>query len=134
MISFESLLAGKATFTVDNGQGEHYTFKIVAKQGNVTSMHFVNLLTGSDNSKSYTYMGMINTITHEGYPTKASKYTKESKPFKVLNWALRVISGYKKLPQGYSILPAGTCFKCGRKLTTPESIKSGLGPVCAQKI
>ena len=27
---------------------------------------------------------------------------------------------------------SGTCSRCGRVLTTPESIRSGLGPVCAE--
>jgi hypothetical protein len=28
----------------------------------------------------------------------------------------------------------GRCGACGRRLTTPESISSGLGPVCAGRI
>ena len=28
---------------------------------------------------------------------------------------------------------AGCCYVCGRLLTTPESIDSGIGPVCAEK-
>ncbi len=27
----------------------------------------------------------------------------------------------------------GKCARCGRKLTTPESIQRGLGPECAEK-
>ena len=28
----------------------------------------------------------------------------------------------------------GKCGKCGKKLTTPESILTGLGPTCSNKI
>lgn len=134
MIKFNNLLAGKATFTVSNDSGSHYTFRINKKDGNRGPMYFVKLLTGSDNMTSYTYMGMVNATQHRAYPTKASKYNKDSLVFKVLNWALNIIAFEKDVPEGYEILPSGTCFKCGRKLTTPESIKSGLGPHCRKMV
>ena len=30
------------------------------------------------------------------------------------------------------VFHSGKCGKCGKKLTTPESIKSGLGPYCSK--
>lgn len=134
MIKFNDLLAGKATFTVSNDSGTHYTFRINKVNGKFKVVYFVSLLTGSDNNFNYTYMGMVNAIQHRAYPTKASKYNKDSLAFKVLNWALNIIEFQKDIPEGYEILPSGTCFKCGRKLTTPESIKSGLGPHCRKMV
>jgi len=32
-----------------------------------------------------------------------------------------------------SVIMSGTCRMCNRKLTVPESIESGIGPVCATK-
>jgi len=34
------------------------------------------------------------------------------------------------MPDNVEFYHSGNCAKCGRKLTTPESIKNGLGPIC----
>ena len=33
--------------------------------------------------------------------------------------------------EGYRLLLEGRCVKCNKKLTKPESIRTGIGPVCA---
>lgn len=138
MISEKFLFAGNSTFTVSNNKGEHYTFKVESAKNGLTNLnpktYFVKLLTGPDNSNSYTYLGMIKN--GRTVLTNKSKYKKESTPLKVINWALNKILNINasKIPKGYSIDHAGSCGKCGRKLTTPESIKLGLGPVCAGRL
>ena len=37
------------------------------------------------------------------------------------------------LPEALRVLHHGRCGRCGRKLTTPESIRLGLGPVCVTR-
>jgi hypothetical protein len=52
---------------------------------------------------------------------------------KVIEWFFQ---HYFKNPNGYKTIKvyhSGKCGKCGRKLTTPESIKSGLGPYCGKR-
>ena len=34
---------------------------------------------------------------------------------------------------GEDVMVSATCFRCGRELTTPESISVGFGPTCASK-
>ena len=128
-MKYEDLFAGKTTFTISNNAGEHYTFKVIQIQD--YSRFIVKLLTGPDNTNSYTYLGML--FNRECKPvrlTQKSKFTKDSKPYKVFCFAQAILGGRIELPKGYSILPSGTCFKCGRPLTTPESIKTGYGPIC----
>ena len=36
-------------------------------------------------------------------------------------------------PKYCEVFHVGTCGRCGKKLTTPESILTGLGPECAKK-
>jgi hypothetical protein len=143
-ITMEFIKAGKAIFTVDNGKGTHYTYKVTRKEDKGKVFYFVNLLTGPDNTSNYTYMGMLvddhlwnRQAIQKNLPsrvyckmTKASKYNTDSKPVKVFNWAMDVVMKHNELPQGYSILHDGRCARCGRTLTDPESIKTGLGPVC----
>ena len=66
---------GKAIFTVDNGKGTHYTYRISHKDD--TQPLFVSLMTGSDNENSYTYLGILNPVTNEVRLTQKSKMTDE---------------------------------------------------------
>lgn len=129
IISFDFFFGGNAIFTVKNNKGVYYTFKIT-KAKDKDDLFFAGLLTGSDNESSYTYMGLA--IKNDPYFvfTKKSNYTDYSKPVLVFKWALGIIKNQKKLPEGYGILHEGKCCKCGKTLTTPESILKGIGPKC----
>jgi len=134
MIDLSFVLAGKATFTVSNPTGEHYTYKVRRKKATPSGeLYFISMLTGPDNTYDYTYMGILDRGNH-AHITKASRYLDSSKPVRVFNWAMDVITGKRKLPDGYAIRHAGRCGRCGRLLTTPESITSGYGPECIKLI
>jgi len=129
MVSIDFVTAGKAIFTVANGKGEHFTYRVVKNDKN--NMLFAYVLSGPDNTSDYTYMGFIgsaNTVV------KGNKGINESaKSVNVLNWAMKVISGLSVLPNGYTINHIGACGRCGRPLTDPTSIETGLGPTCRGK-
>ena len=136
MLTKDFILAGKATFTVSNAKGKHYTFKVVKKKRNESDGHiwFASMLSGPDNESCYTYIGTVNEISGVPHLTQKSKFSKSSQPYKVLRWALGVVWGRNKLPDGYKIQHAGKCGRCGRTLTTPESITRGIGPECLAKM
>lgn len=121
---------GNATFTVSNDRGNHYTFKI--RKPRKDSPLFASLMTGPDNEASFTYVGVLDPATMVVKLTTKSRLTPESVPFKVLNWAIKAITTSHKLPPGYAIQHNGHCCRCGRTLTTPESIERGIGPECAK--
>jgi Family of unknown function (DUF6011) len=132
--------AGHAVFTVCSPKGEHYTFKVNKSKDDPDSdrmpVHFVALLTGPDNDVDYSYLGLYDS-TKLIRMTKASKMDEGSTPVKVFRWAMRKVRDDKagaRLPEGYTIRHAGRCCRCGRTLTTPESVDSGIGPECAQKM
>jgi hypothetical protein len=132
-------MGGNATFTVDNGKGTHYTFKIQQpKQDNERftgrKPHFAKLLTGPDNENSYSYLGMVCPVTGSVKLTKASKMNEDSVPVQVLRWALKHALTDRLLPVGYKIHHVGKCGCCGRALTVPESIERGIGPECWSKL
>lgn len=127
-MEYKDLFAGKTTFTVSNGK-EHYTYKVLQIQD--YDRFIVKVLTGPDNTRNFTYLGMLfSTAETPVKLTQKSKFTPTSLPYKVFCFAQAALCGRIELPKGYSILPSGTCFRCGRELTTPESIKTGYGPVC----
>ena len=128
------LLAGKAIFTVHNNSNEHYTYKVRKSREDSPwgQRYFVSLLTGPDNELSYTYIGILEPNTGVLRLTKQSQYPYSSKAVKVLQWALNVVwrDAFDKVPIGYGIKHEGKCGRCGRTLTTPESIDCGIGPEC----
>ena len=131
------VLAGKAIFTLQ-GKDSRYTFKVSKAEPKPGSQYtqpayFVSLLTGPDNLSDYTYGGLLNVQTGQVRITRASKYTLDSTPIKAFNWAIG------RIWRGLPIDPAtfyhiGRCARCGRALTVPSSIESGLGPECAGKL
>jgi len=134
------VLAGNATFTVAiapedrvlaEGR-EYYTYRVRYKeaQNGHPATYFVNLLTGPDNTSDYTYMGMLKAETGHVVATRASKYNEGSAPLRVLNYVLNLVWGNKALPMGYEVKHTTKCGKCGRPLTTIESLDRGIGPEC----
>jgi len=141
MIDLGFVRAGHAIFTVQNATGTHYTYRVRAKDfGDGTgTKHFVELLTGPDNTSSYTYLGMLTSPaldTMTGKPphvilTKKSRMPATALPVRVFDWALRTLAQQQAVPDGYAIRHAGRCGRCGRMLTVPESLDRGIGPECA---
>lgn len=136
-IGRDFILGGKAIFTVSNPTGERYTFRVNRKEADARfdrwndgqPTFFVKLLTGPENSTDYTYLGIL-TPAGDVKLTKASRFTDETKPVRVVRWALGLIFRGRRLPDGYSIHHEGRCGRCGRLLTVPESVDSGFGPEC----
>jgi len=129
---------GKAYFTVSRVDGPHYTFKISVPKKKKNPMqvgpYFVSFLTGPDNYANYTYLGMYDPANHTVRLTDKSKMSKDSVPVKTVRWAVAQVAQGADLPEGYQIQHEGKCCRCGRKLTTPESITAGIGPDCAGRM
>lgn len=127
-VSREFVLAGKAVFTVENAKGDYYTYRV--KKAKDSEVWFASLLIGPDNEHSYTYLGLVDAGLRLRLTAK-SKMLPTSVPVRVLEWALRKIATGSELPDGYAIHHVG---RCGRTLTVPESIESGIGPECAKHL
>ena len=68
-------------------------------------------------------------------PAKANgEGLKVPKIVSVVIWVLWLLSEGKSLPEGYEVRSSGTCMRCGRKLTVPESIDQMVGPECAGRL
>lgn len=132
--------AGKAIFTVSNNRGEHYTYKVSkGKDESKPPIWFVALLTGQDNESDYTYMGVLSPQTGDVRLTRASRYTADSVPYRVIRWALAQLWAETPLPVGYAIAGEGRCGRCGRLLTHPDGVNSdgyrlGYGPECYKHV
>ena len=128
------IFAGRATVTIVSGRtGKRYTYK-VAKAKDSDSMFFVSAMIGSDNETDFAYLGFIKR------PYRAAPCVlmagKKGKPddvrFKGFAYVLERACR-DEMPGDAIVYHEGKCCRCGRKLTTPESISSGIGPECAKK-
>lgn len=122
------LQGARSTATLrSNRTGRHFTFKISAPKGEKDSkVRFVSVLAGPDNTSNYRYVGMIR----DGrlVPTRASKYSPAAQCFRAFDWALVALR--KGNNTELDVFHHGRCCQCNRKLTHPESIETGVGPVC----
>jgi len=125
--------AGRALFTiVSRKTGQRFTFKVNAPHDDKESpMRFVKVLNGTDNTSDYLYLGFL-TLNRMGKLAAGKKGRGTAPSYRALSWTLRQLAK-GKMPEDLEFLHSGRCGACGRTLTVPESIKSGLGPVCAGK-
>ena len=112
----------------DRLKSGHRTFSItIAKSGKLEGKRIVGLLEGSNNETDYRGFGFVN---EDGsvYVWRKFQGTAFDKHAAILSR-----SGYFAETHGLLYAFETTCRKCDRKLTTPESIAAGIGPVCAAK-
>lgn len=125
-------LAGKAKFTlVSKATGTRFTFRVSeAPDG---TAWFVSLLTGPDNEADFAYIGLIRDGQFRW--TKKSRVSQDAPSWRAFSWFfLMVTQGNEEaLLRGIEFWHEGQCCRCGRTLTVPESIASGIGPECARK-
>ena len=139
---------GSATFTlVSSKSGKRFTYKAAPpkkeREGAKGRTLFVSLLTGSDNTNDFSYMGTL-WQPEEGRPwffrhTKASKVGPEapsSKAFAKL-WTEAMKPAQRRPPNLLDVIEVwheGRCGRCGRLLTDPIYIDLGFGRDCLEKM
>jgi len=110
--------------------GDHRTFAIRTERWTDEPARVVSLLDGPDNESDYTGFGFIQP--DGSIRVWLSKRSGTSRPSTWEQYA-RILES----PQAFEGLCEyhleARCRRCGRTLTTPESIESGIGPVCAGK-
>lgn len=124
------VLGGNAIVTIESGKtGQHFTYKIIRSK-NDDNLYFIKLLRGPDNLNDYTYVGCYFA------DTKAFVVEKKYRNVDVNAWpksirAIRyVFLNLDDVPYLIRVYHEGRCCRCGRVLTTPESIRKGIGPEC----
>lgn len=135
--ALQFILAGNAYITFrSQATGTRYTYRISKAEekenqgARQAPRYFVSLLTCSDNTGDYTYLGMITA--HVFRATKATGAQAKGQPFLAFDYVWRHLARGVEAPQA-EIWHEGRCGRCGRMLTVPESIALGLGPECAGK-
>lgn len=128
----EFIFAGNAIVTLESeNTNNHFTYKI-KKSKTDDNLFFVNLLHGPDNENDYSYVGCYYLDRNNFVPRKQWKTI----PINFWPASLRAINFFfdrlDNIPPKLHVYHEGRCGRCGRRLTTPESIKRGLGPECCK--
>lgn len=120
------VLAGNATLTLQ-GRDKRFTFKIEKnKKVGGAALFWVYVLAGPNNETDYRFLGGITPTKF--YVSDRSTIKDGADSAKAFGWFWRHPEDSKVV-----VLHSGTCGRCGRPLTTPESIRTGLGPVCGRR-
>lgn len=117
------ITAGNALLTFESIKtGKHHTFHFSEHKDDQGTFYSVRA-----NNK---IIGHIKDMALHYFPR-----TKVPSPEQgAMAWIWRNVLSPHKLEKYLRVYHNGRCAKCGRKLTTPESINRGLGPDCFESI
>jgi len=133
-------------FTIENEAGEHRTIKIRTQKEDANfapGERIASLLTGPENESDYQGFAFVK---EDGFRVWKSKRGKNR--ISTFEWYARILElvdltpdemeeveiSVKLRDRTYKILIEKRCMVCNRRLTTPESIRTGIGPVCAGRV
>lgn len=146
-----------AVFTLRGRTGVHFTYRIERKEAlseaeaaSGLARWWVHVLTGPENSSTdcYDWLGTVRAepaepgqpargarfyhgaksrLSHEAQSAQAFKWLWEQLFDKPESWAVRAL-------EKIEFWHEGKCGRCGRRLSKPQSIATGLGPVCANRV
>jgi len=124
------VLAGKAHFTLLSGvTGTHYTYKV--NKHKTDDIYFIKLLVGNNNDSDYQYIAFFRGDDMRVRTSSKSRMRADSKPVRAIQY---LIENFDNLSPQLSIFHMCKCGRCGRTLTTPESITRGIGPECWDRL
>lgn len=121
------------TYTVEFEGGEYRTLKIRTQDADASfkpGAQLISYLNGPDNWRNYQSFGEV-------LPGNQLKvWRKHESATVIIRAALALLAGPEAMIDGLKAYgrASGTCGMCGRKLTTPESIELGIGPICAGRV
>jgi hypothetical protein len=122
------VFAGDSTFTLRSAKtGSRYTYKV--QEADDGRCHFVKVLVGSDNENSYKYLGRF--IGPDFIPDRHQRISWDAPSALAFLFFTKCLRA-GKIHEMLEIYHEGKCGRCGRKLTTPESVMTGIGPDCAE--
>jgi len=132
------MTAGKATFTA-RGREHSFTFRVKQPKFDgvpAENLRYVSVLTGPDNTTSYTFIGCLvrKMGRWEFRFSPKARISQDATSVVAFKWIIRRLVDGMGLTNEVEIWHDGRCGKCGHPLTVPESIETGLGPICAQNL
>ena len=127
---------------VSQATGVRYTYRVSRPPGeSVERAWLVGVLTGSDNQRDYTYMGLLRPTVTDGkisgvYLNRTAKsgIAADAPSWVAFAFFTRRVLREGVLPSRLEVWHSGRCGRCSRLLTDPASVARGLGPKCASRL
>lgn len=125
--AYRFILGGKSFFTFLNpATGNRFTYKVVKHK--TDDIYFVHVLTSPE---IYTFIG---TYKNFGFRySQKSNLSVNAQSVVVFDYVINRLSE-DTLNSSVEIFHDGRCGRCGRQLTTPDSVQNGFGPECMKMI
>jgi uncharacterized protein DUF6011 len=127
--SFKFLVSGRAHATfVSQRTGARYTYRVVLPRGEgpEATVRFVSVLTAPD---TYVFIGTCILRQDRFAHSVKSAIGGQAPSVRAFAWVWSHLAA-GRTPPGAEVWHEGRCGRCGRRLTDPASIASGLGPIC----
>lgn len=127
------------TYTMTSPNGGHRTFEIKTKPDDskfAPGKRVLALLAGPDNTEDYVGFAFVDDDGITVWRSKRGPANDRSNYewYADMLWSLATRGAESRWnKKGYELLVEGRCLRCNRKLTDPISIKTGIGPVCAER-
>lgn len=130
---WDYLTAGKATFTLYSAKlDKRVTYRVERDRINAGKF-FVKRLYGPENNHDYRLFAILLLHDTKLFPVKGS-FSQSTDHYRMFSYFLKIAEDpATDWPETCHFYPSGRCARCGRLLTTPESIERGLGPECATR-
>jgi len=131
------IFAGRAIFTLENKTtGNYITFRVKnMKKDNkpIPHMYVVECKVLGDGDYGHTLLGFLNLET-KGFSSRVKNMglTKDFVGFKTWVWLLQNLEVLERF-DSLAIYHEDKSCKCGKPLTVPESITTGIGPECLKR-
>lgn len=133
-----------STFTIENLEtGKFRTFRIHTQPPDASfapGRRVLSLLNGPENTESYAGFAFVDGErvrvwkSRKAEATERSQFEKLSRFLeKFLAFVARDDAARVAEAGGYRLLYAVPCSRCGELMTVPDSIRRGIGPVCAKR-
>ena len=89
-------------------------------------------MTGTDNNTNYQPLGTIDGDDRV-FKIAGGQFTRQDPPYLAFSYMWRHAKLVKAAPS-LRVWHHGACGCCARTLSVPESVKTGLGPICSGRI
>ena len=122
------ILGGNSTFTLKSLKtNNHLTFEVY-RHKEKDHLHFVWAKLGAKTN----YLGTI--FDGKTFRKTYNSNTRKELHFNGFSWFWEKVTTASTIPSSMEFYHHGHCGICGRLLTTPDSIKRGIGPVCDNRL
>ncbi len=126
------MFAGRAMITVVSKKtGERITYKL--KKSKESDKYPVCYWITARIAHSFERIGRLNKNGH--FSTTRDTADMETTPeFQGFKWLMKQLLEHKTMPTQAEIWHEDACGRCGRALSDPQSILTGIGPECRKKL